>query len=145
MNKTDPCDLAGTIRFHEPKTTAATKTTMNTHCPSKLNKCPICGCCLNGNLQINEAPDNECTNHCALRVPPSNEFGLGASGFRDAMHTVADEYLQYAERVARGQEQVRAKVQPGYLRPLLPTEPPEEPTSLESLLGDFKKHLLPGV
>ena len=45
--------------------------------------------------------------HRDLRVP-SNELGLGASEFRKAMHRVVDEYMHYAEQVARGQEEVRA-------------------------------------
>ena len=114
-------------------------------CPSKLNGCAKDGFCQERDLQIDGELEKKCTSHRVLRVPPSNELGLGASEFREAMHRVSDEYLQYAERVARGQEEVRAKVQPGYLRPLLPTQPPEEPTSLDTLLADFKKHLLPGV
>lgn len=88
---------------------------------------------------------DECPGERELRVPLPGESGLGASAFREAMHRVADESLDYADRVARGQEQVRANVQPGYLRPLLPTRPPEEPTSLDSLIADFKQLVLPGV
>ena len=85
--------------------------------------------------------ESESTRQLDLRVPPVRELGLGASEFREAMRRVTDEYLQYAERVARGQEEVRARVHPEYLRPLLPTQPPEEPTSLDALMADFKNSL----
>ena len=87
--------------------------------------------------------ESESTRQLDLRVPPEGKLGLGASEFREAMRRVTDEYLQYAERVARGQEEVRARVQPGYLRPLLPTQPPEEPASLDALMADFKSTSCP--
>ena len=57
--------------------------------------------------------ESESTCQLDLRVPHVGKLGLGASEFREEMHRVEDEYLQYAERVSRGHEEVRARVQPG--------------------------------
>ena len=123
------------------------ETTRNSNGQSKTN-----GEAVNGSFQKRDSVsekdvelENECKNQSDLRVPPQDEFGLGALKFRQAMRRVANEYLHYTERVARGQEEIRARVKPGYLRPLLPTQPPEDPTSLDALIADFEKHLLPGV
>ena len=40
---------------------------------------------------------------------------------------------------------VRSQVEPGYLRPLLPTEAPEEGESFDSILSDVQSKIMPGV
>ena len=59
--------------------------------------------------------ENESETTCQLdmRVPHMGKLGLGASEFWEEMHRAEDEYLQYVERVTRGQEEVRADMQPG--------------------------------
>ena len=135
----------------EPTTTGPeTTTTCNSSSPSKPDGEETEGIHQTREVfysvsEKDEENESESTRQFDLRVPPEDKLGLRASEFREAMRRVTDEYLQHAERMARGQEEVRARVQPGYLRPLLPTHPPEEPTSLDVLIADFKKHLLPGV
>lgn len=52
---------------------------------------------------------------------------------------VAD-YLEGIER-----RQVYPDVEPGYLRPLIPTTAPEEPDTFEDILNDVEKIIMPGV
>lgn len=40
---------------------------------------------------------------------------------------------------------VRSQVEPGYLRPLLPTEAPEEGESFDDILSDVQSKIMPGV
>ena len=40
---------------------------------------------------------------------------------------------------------VRSQVEPGYLRPLLPAEAPEEGESFDSILSDVQSKIMPGV
>lgn len=41
--------------------------------------------------------------------------------------------------------QVYPDVEPGYLRPLIPTSAPEEPDTFEDILNDVEKIIMPGV
>lgn len=36
-------------------------------------------------------------------------------------------------------------VQPGYLRPLIPSSAPEEPETFEEIIGDVERIIMPGV
>jgi len=40
---------------------------------------------------------------------------------------------------------VRSTVSPGYLRPLLPEEAPEQGQGLEEILADVEQHIMPGM
>lgn len=40
---------------------------------------------------------------------------------------------------------VRSQVSPGYLAPLLPAAPPEQPEGLPAILEDVRQHILPGI
>lgn len=41
--------------------------------------------------------------------------------------------------------QVYPDVEPGYLRPLIPTTAPEEPDTFEDIISDVEKIIMPGV
>jgi hypothetical protein len=43
------------------------------------------------------------------------------------------------------QKPVSSKVEPGYLKPRLPDEAPEEPEGFETIMKDFQDHVMPGV
>ena len=62
---------------------------------------------------------------------------IPAATFRAAIHRTADMVADYLERV--GNYPVVPKIQPGALRAALPTEPPEQPESLDEVLGDFER------
>lgn len=36
-------------------------------------------------------------------------------------------------------------VEPGYLRPLIPSSAPEEPETYEDIIGDIERIIMPGV
>lgn len=63
--------------------------------------------------------------------------------FRRVGHQLVDwmaEYLGQTERYP-----VLAQVRPGEIKAQLPTTPPDRPESLDTILGDFEKIIMPGV
>ncbi len=74
---------------------------------------------------------------------PSSTGDIAPEEFRAAAHAAVDwiaEYLTHPER-----HPVKSRVQPGDIRRALPTTAPAEGESLESIMGDFHRTLLPGI
>ncbi|RLA10266.1 MAG: aspartate aminotransferase family protein [Gammaproteobacteria bacterium] len=63
--------------------------------------------------------------------------------FREAGHRLIDWISDYREGIE--QMPVRAQVAPGDIRNNLPDIPPQQPESLEALLGDLQDIILPGI
>jgi len=63
--------------------------------------------------------------------------------FRRAGHELVDWIADYRERVARGEFPVMSRSAPGALRAALPTAPPREPESFDSIRGDLDTLILP--
>ena len=63
--------------------------------------------------------------------------------FRKYGHQLIDWIADYRERLA--QRPVMSQVEPGQIRASLPASPPEAPESLEAVLEDLDRLLLPGI
>lgn len=63
--------------------------------------------------------------------------------FRPAAHSVADWIATYLEEV--DDYPVLAQVRPGEIKDRLPSSPPEQGESMETILRDFREIILPGV
>ena len=68
---------------------------------------------------------------------------IPADEFRKGMHQAADLLADYLENV--GEYPVMPKIAPGDVRKLLPTEPPIEPESLDTILSDYKRIIEPNT
>ena len=70
-----------------------------------------------------------------------------STGKSDDLKKNGGRVLDWAAEYVRTLDQrpVAARVQPGYLRKLLPAAPPEQPTSLEEILADLERFIMPGV
>ncbi len=64
--------------------------------------------------------------------------------FRQLGHEVVDWIADYRARTARGEFPVMSRAAPGDLRAALPAVPPAEPQSLDGLLDDLTRLILPG-
>ena len=76
--------------------------------------------------------------------------GMPSPAFRAAATATIDFIVDYYERRLEGRGDapplpVRSRVAPGYLRPLLRDEPPEEGEAFDAVLADLEAHILPGV
>ncbi|MEP6780247.1 MAG: amino acid decarboxylase, partial [Gemmatimonadaceae bacterium] len=74
---------------------------------------------------------------------PSPLGDLSPNEFRAAAHAAVDwiaEYLEHPERYP-----VRSQVAPGDVMNALPASPPVHGESLESMMHDFEKIIVPGV
>lgn len=76
---------------------------------------------------------------CLWRRPATMNSGEFRRRGKEMVDFVAD-YLEGIER-----RQVYPDVEPGYLRPLIPTTAPEEPDTFEDILNDVEKIIMPGV
>lgn len=64
--------------------------------------------------------------------------------FRRLGHEVVDWIADYRARTARGEFPVMSRAAPGDLRSALPAVPPAEPQSLDGMLDDLTRLILPG-
>jgi aromatic-L-amino-acid/L-tryptophan decarboxylase len=64
--------------------------------------------------------------------------------FRRRGHELIDWIAEYRQRVTRGELPVMSRAAPGEVRAALPAAPPAEPQSLEGLLDDLTRIILPG-
>ena len=64
--------------------------------------------------------------------------------FRRRGHEVVDWIADYRARTARGELPVMSRVAPGSVRAALPAMPPAEPQSLDGVLDDLTRVILPG-
>jgi aromatic-L-amino-acid decarboxylase len=64
--------------------------------------------------------------------------------FRRLGHQVIDWIADYRGRVARGEFPVMSRVAPGQVRAALPAAPPPEPQSLDGLLDELARVIVPG-
>jgi len=58
---------------------------------------------------------------------------------------MVDEIADYYAALAAGEYPVKARVSPGYLRPLLPAAAPEAGESLDAILADVHAKIMPGI
>lgn len=65
--------------------------------------------------------------------------------FREQGKRVVDEIADYYAALKSSSLPTRSAVSPGYLRKLLPSGPPGEPESLDAVLADFHRHIIPGI
>uniref|UniRef100_A0A8C9QR91 Aromatic-L-amino-acid decarboxylase n=1 Tax=Spermophilus dauricus TaxID=99837 RepID=A0A8C9QR91_SPEDA len=65
----------------------------------------------------------------------------------DASEYLGKEMVDYVADYLEGIEgrPVYPNVEPGYLRPLIPTEAPQEPEAFEDIINDLEKIIMPGV
>ncbi|XP_062035089.1 aromatic-L-amino-acid decarboxylase [Lepus europaeus] len=68
---------------------------------------------------------------------------MDASEFRRRGKEMVDYVADYLEGIEG--RQVYPDVEPGYLRPLVPTCAPEEPDTFEDIISDIEKIIMPGV
>ena len=69
---------------------------------------------------------------------------MDSEEFRRLGHEVVDWIADYRARSARGEFPVMSRVNPGEVRAALPAAPPLEPQSLDGLLDDLTRLILPG-
>lgn len=74
---------------------------------------------------------------------PSATGDMDAETFRRYGYEVVDWIANYLNNA--GQYPVLSQVEPGDIRRALPTKPPEQPESMQQILADFDKQLLPGI
>ncbi|MBX5451974.1 MAG: amino acid decarboxylase, partial [Thermogemmatispora sp.] len=78
--------------------------------------------------------------------PAQQEQAIGdmdPDSFRLYAHQVVDWIADYLEHV--GDYPVLARTQPGDIRRALPAQPPQQPESMQAILADFERILLPGI
>ncbi|ERN11238.1 hypothetical protein AMTR_s00024p00230050 [Amborella trichopoda] len=83
---------------------------------------------------------------CSNGVLDSSELDcnpLDAEEFRKQAHVVVDFIADYYREVEK--YPVRSQMEPNYLRNKLPETAPERPESLETILEDVKKYIIPGL
>ena len=68
---------------------------------------------------------------------------MNASEFRRRGKEMVDYVADYLEGIEG--RQVFPDVDPGYLRPLIPTTAPQEPETFEAIIEDVEKIIMPGV
>ncbi|XP_005396658.1 PREDICTED: aromatic-L-amino-acid decarboxylase isoform X1 [Chinchilla lanigera] len=68
---------------------------------------------------------------------------MDASEFRRRGKEMVDYVANYLEGIES--RLVYPDVEPGYLRPLLPSSAPEEPETFEDIIGDIERIIMPGV
>ncbi len=68
---------------------------------------------------------------------------MNSDTFRKHGHDIVDWISDYMEHIE--EYPVLAQVEPGEIQGQLPQRPPEKPESMETILEDFKKILLPGI
>ncbi len=73
--------------------------------------------------------------------PPLGD--MEAADFRSAAHAVVDLMADYLETVES--RPVFPPIEPGSLRPLFPTSPPESPDPIEAILADYQRLIEPNA
>ncbi|KAF2475160.1 dopa decarboxylase-like protein [Lindgomyces ingoldianus] len=68
---------------------------------------------------------------------------MDSSQFRDAAHTAIEDIIKYYDTIQ--DRPVLPSVSPGYLKPLLPTSPPQEGESWPAIQSDIDKFIMPGL
>ena len=68
---------------------------------------------------------------------------MNAEEFRRHGKQMVDYIANYLENIR--EREVVHRVTPGYLRPLLPSEAPENPENFDEVFKDIEQHIMPGV
>ncbi|KAL8770472.1 MAG: hypothetical protein Q9203_003541 [Teloschistes exilis] len=68
---------------------------------------------------------------------------MDAEEFRRAAHSAVDEIINYFSTMET--RRVLSNVEPGYLRPLLPSAPPEEGENWDDIQKDIESKIMPGL
>ncbi|KDP38022.1 hypothetical protein JCGZ_04665 [Jatropha curcas] len=68
---------------------------------------------------------------------------LNADEFRRQGHMIVDFIADYYQNIEK--HPVLSQVEPGYLRKRLPLSAPHNPETIETILQDVQKHILPGI
>lgn len=68
---------------------------------------------------------------------------MEANQFRDFGKAMIDYVANYLENIR--ERRVLPTVEPGYLRPLLPSEAPQKPDTWQEVMADIEKVIMPGV
>lgn len=76
-------------------------------------------------------------------MPAPRSYHLSPDDFRRYGHALVDWIADYQERV--GDLPVRATVEPGQIRGMLPAAAPEAPEPLDAVLADINRVILPGI
>ncbi|CAK7308718.1 Aromatic-L-amino-acid decarboxylase [Vulpes lagopus] len=79
-------------------------------------------------------------HRCCLWQGPA---AMDSAEFRRRGKEMVDFVADYLEGIEG--RQVYPDVEPGYLRPLIPTTAPEEPDTFEDIISDVEKIIMPGV
>ncbi|XP_040602583.1 aromatic-L-amino-acid decarboxylase isoform X3 [Mesocricetus auratus] len=74
---------------------------------------------------------------------PAASFHMDSSEFRRRGKEMVDYIADYLEGIEG--RAVYPDVEPGYLRPLIPTAAPQEPDAYEDIIKDIEKIIMPGV
>uniref|UniRef100_A0A2N9GQN0 Tyrosine decarboxylase n=1 Tax=Fagus sylvatica TaxID=28930 RepID=A0A2N9GQN0_FAGSY len=89
-----------------------------------------------GSLELDHDHDHE--NNSQFIINP-----LDPTEFRRQGHMVIDFIADYYQNIEK--YQVLSQVEPGYLRKLLPESAPNNPESIDTILQDVHKHIIPGI
>lgn len=68
---------------------------------------------------------------------------MDSNQFREAAHSAIEEIIQYYDTL--DSRRVLSSVSPGYLRPLLPSGPPQEGEAWDKIQADVDKVIMPGL
>lgn len=68
---------------------------------------------------------------------------MDTAEFRRRGKEMVDMVADYLENIE--QRPVYPDLEPGYLRPLIPSEAPEEPENYEDIINDVERVIMPGV
>ncbi|KAK8968046.1 Tyrosine/DOPA decarboxylase 2 [Platanthera guangdongensis] len=71
------------------------------------------------------------------------EHPLDAEEFRRHGHKMIDYIADYYNSIDK--YPVRSQVEPGYLRRLLPETAPNQPETVDRIIGDVTRHIIPGI
>ncbi len=78
-----------------------------------------------------------------VRTPSLHPGDIDPEEFRRAMHQVADLLADYLEGV--GELPVLPAIRPGHVRELLPASPPEQAETLDEILDDYRRLIVPNT
>jgi glutamate/tyrosine decarboxylase-like PLP-dependent enzyme len=78
-----------------------------------------------------------------MDAPAPASAAVGWSSFREQGKRMVDFIADYYETL--GDRDVRSGVRPGYLAAELPDSAPEAPTTLDAILADVSRVIMPGV
>ncbi|KDP26173.1 hypothetical protein JCGZ_22267 [Jatropha curcas] len=90
------------------------------------------------NIETNQEIEGKSSNNKQEAMNP-----LNSDEFRRQAHMIVDFIADYYQNIEK--YPVLSQVEPGYLRNCLPNSAPSHPESIETILQDVGKHIVPGI